>query len=444
MGPTLQLAEFVANTTFERLPPEVVRETKRAILNYLGVAIGASRHEAVRILMEAVEEEGGHPQATILGYPSKVSALQAAMVNGSMSHVFDYDDTDMVTIIHPTGPVLSAGLALAEWKGLTGRQLLASEAVGAEVELRIGTAVAPAHYDMGWHITGTVGVFGAAAGSGWLLGLDAERLAHALGLAATQAAGLREMLGSMAKSLHVGSAASHGLWSALLAEKGFTSSTQALEARRGFASVLAGQYDLSKATDGLGESYMLLRNGLKPYACGVVAHPTIDGVRRLRQKYGLKPEDVAEIETKVNPLVLELMGRRQPRIGLEGKFSVYFCAAIAMIEGNAGYSQYTDEKVRRPDVVDLRDRVRAVATPSIGSSQAEVTIRTTEGRLLTERVEAASGTPANPLSDEDLVAKFMDLVLPIIPRENAEKMMDLVWDLEKEEGLSRLIDLATP
>ncbi len=444
MGATRQLAEFVADATFEGLPPEVVRETKRAILNYLGVAIGASRHEAVRILMEAVQEEGGHPQATILGYPLKVSALQAAMVNGSASHVFDYDDTDMDTIIHPTGPVLSAALALAEWKGLTGKQLLASEAVGAEVEIRIGTAVAPTHYDIGWHITGTVGIFGAAAGAGWLLGLDAERLGHALGLAATQASGLREMLGSMAKSLHVGSAASHGLWSALLAEKGFTSSTQALEAKRGFASVLAGKYDLSKATDGLGQSYMLLRNGLKPYACGVVAHPTIDGVRRLRQKYGLKPDDVAEIETKVNPLVLELMGKEQPRTGLEGKFSVFFCAAIALIEGNAGQSQFTDAKVVRPDVIALRDRVRAAVTPGIGVEQAEVTIRTNDGQKFTERVEAASGTPANPLSDDDLVAKFMDLVSPILPRNNAEQIMDLVWHLEEADDLSRLIKLATP
>lgn len=444
MGATRQLAEFVADATFEQLPPEVVRETKRAILNYLGVAIGASRHEAVRILMETVQEQGGHPQATILGYPSKVSALQAAMVNGSMSHVLDFDDTDMDTVIHPTGPVLSASLALAEWKNLSGKQLLASEAVGAEVEIRIGTAIAPAHYEAGWHITGTVGIFGAAAGAGWLLGLDAERLAHALGLASTQAAGLREMLGSMAKSLHVGSAASHGLWSALLAEKGFTSSTQALEARRGFASVLASKYDLSKATDGLGQSYMLLRNGLKPYACGVVAHPTIDGVRRLRQKYGLKPDDVTEIETKVNPLVLELMGKEQPRTGLEGKFSVFFCAAIALIDGNAGQSQFTDEKVARPDVVAMRDRVRAVVTQGIGIEQAEVTIRTRDGRVFTERVEAASGTPGNPLSDDDLVAKFMDLVLPILPRTNAEQMMELVWHLEEAEDLSRLIKLATP
>lgn len=441
MGATRQLAEFVAGATFEQLPPQVVRETKRAILNYLGVAIGASRHEAVRILTECTLEQGGHQQASILGSDRRVAALQAARVNGAMSHIFDYDDTDLDTIIHPTGPVFSAALALAEWKGLSGRHLLAAEAVGAEVEIRIGAAVYPAHYDIGWHITGTAGTFGAAAAGAWMLGLDPDRTTHALGLAATQASGLREMFGSMAKALHVGEAASRGLSSALLAEKGFTASTQALEAKRGFCSVLAGEYDLSKATDGLGRDYLLLRNGLKPYACGVVVHPTIDGVRRLKERHGLVAEEVAEIETRVHPLVLELTDKQQPRTGLEGKFSIYFCAAIALIDGHARQSQFTDEKVNRPDVIALKDRVKAVVTPGIRESQAVVTVRTVDGRTLTERVEAASGTPRNPLSDEDLAAKFMDLVLPVLPREKAERIMETVGRLEKLDDISGLVDL---
>jgi 2-methylcitrate dehydratase PrpD len=230
----------------------------------------------------------------------------------------------------------------------------------------------------------------------------------------------------------------------LLAEKGFTASTQALEAKRGFCSVLAGEYDLAKATAGLGQEYLLMRNGLKPYACGVVTHPTIDGVRALRQKHGLKAGDVAEIETKVHPLVLELTGKQQPKTGLEGKFSIYFCAAIALIEGSGGYSQFTDENVNRADVVALRDRVRAEVTPGIKESQAVVTIRTTDGRELVERVEAASGTPANPLSDADLEQKFMDLVLPVLPRAKAEQIVDLVGRIDKLDNLSQLIALATP
>lgn len=444
MGATRQLADYVARTTFEQLPQEVVRESKRCVLNYLGVALGASRHQAVRLLAETVQEIGGHPQATLLGSRARSSAPNAAMVNGAMSHVLDFDDTHLATVIHPTGPVLSAALPLAEWKGLDGRRLITGLALGMEAELRVGTAVYPSHYDVGWHITGTVGTFGAAAASSRLLGLDPERITHALGLAGTQASGLREMFGSMAKSLHVGKAASNGLLSALLAEKGFTASTEVLEARRGFCSVLACEHDLSKAVEGLGRDYLMLENGFKPYACGVVTHPTIDGVRRLRQRHGLQPAQVREIETRVHPLVLELTGKKAPRTGLEGKFSIYFCAAIALVEGNARESQFTDEKVNREDVVALRDRVRAVVEPGLGEGQAVVTVRTLDGRELQERVEAASGTPGNPVPDEELVSKFMELVLPVLPREKAERLVEEVGRLERLESVSPLIELAAP
>ncbi len=444
MEPTRQLANFVAQTGFEQIPPEVVRETKRCVLNYLGTALGASQHEAVRLLAQAAKEMGGHPQATILGSHAKSSVQQTAMVNGAMSHLMDFDDTHLATVIHPTGPVMSAALPLVEWKGLDGKDLIASLALGMEVELRVGTAVYPAHYDAGWHITGTVGTFGAAVAAGWLLRLDAERHAHALGLAGTQAAGLREMFGSMAKSLHVGKAASNGLLAALLAEKGFTASTEVLEGGRGFCHVTAEQYDLSKALRGLGEEYLMLENGFKPYACGVVTHPTIDGVRRLRGQHTLEPSQIAEVETRVHPLVLELTGKKEPRTGLEGKFSIYFCAAIALIEGTAREAQFTDEKVNRADVVTLRNRVRAVAEPGLGEGQAVVKIRTTDGRELVERVNAASGTPGNPMPDEDLVAKFMELTLPVLPKERAERIVEEVDRLEKLDGVSRIIELATP
>ena len=444
MSVTRELASYAAGATFRQLPADVVRHTRQSILNYLGVSLGASRHDAVRILIAATEELGGHPQATILGSQARTSVLHAATVNGAMSHVLDYDDTHLDTIIHPTGPVLSAALALAEWRGLGGKELIAALATGVEVELRIGSAVYPAHYDVGWHISGTVGTFGAAVAAGVLLQLDADRMSHALGLAGTQASGLREMFGSMAKSLHIGKAASCGLWSALLAEKGFTASQQVLEAKRGFCAVAAGQYDLSRATDQLGHSYMLLDNGFKPYACGVVTHPTIDGVRRLRQRHALSAPEVREIELCVHPLVLELTGKREPRTGLEGKFSIYFCAAIALIEGNARQSQFTDEKVARDDVVALMERVHPRVDVGLREGQAVVTIRTTDGRELVERVEAAAGTPGNPLSEEELVGKFMDLVLPILPREKAEQLVEEVWHLEKADDMSRLIALSTP
>ncbi len=441
MGATRELSGFAAQTTFQQLPPEVVRESKRAVLNYLGVALGACRHEAVRILTAIAEDAGGHPVATLFGSGIKTSAVQAATVNGAMSHVLDYDDTHLDTVIHPTGPVLSAALPLAEWKCLGGKDLLAALAVGAEVEIRIGSAVYPAHYDVGWHITGTVGTFGAAAAAGKLLDLTPDRMAHAFGLAGTQAAGLREMFGYMAKSYHVGKAAANGLSSALLAQRGFTASPQVLEAKRGFCAVLSDRYDLSRALEGLGERYLFLENGLKPYACGVVTHPTIDGMRALRKKHGVTAGDVAEIELRVHPLVLELTGKQQPRTGLEGKFSIYFCAAIALIEGNARESQFSDANVNRPEVIALMEKVRPIVDAGVRESQAIITLRTVDGMELKERVEAASGTPRNPLSDADLLDKFMDLTLPVLPRDRAEQLVEEVSHLDEVTDLSRLIAL---
>ncbi|HEX2987700.1 MAG TPA: MmgE/PrpD family protein [Chloroflexota bacterium] len=443
MGATRRLSEFAIQSTFDRLPSEVVRESKRCILNYLGVALGAADHQAVRLLMEALAEEGGRQQATILGHGKRCSARQAAMINGTMSHVMDYDDTHLPTVIHPTGPVLSAALATAEWKGLSGRELVAALAAGMEVELRVGAAVYPSHYDVGWHITGTAGTFGAAAAAGRLLGLGVEEMEWAMGMAGSQAAGLREMFGSMTKALHVGKAASNGLLSAMLANRGFTASPEVLEGRRGFCAVTASEYDLGQATVGLGDEYLMLQNGIKPYACGVVTHPTIDGVRKLRERFRLQPDDVLEIQLKVHPLVRELTGKKSPRTGLEGKFSVYFCAAIALIEGNARESQFTDEKVNRPDVVSMMDRVSAHVEPGVLEEQAIVSIRTVDGRVLVERVEAATGTPDNPMPDDQLMEKYMELATRTLSRERAEQLAEQVDRLEQMEELSLLIGTAT-
>lgn len=443
MGVTRQMAEFVEQVVFDRLPPEVVQAGKRCLLDYLGVALGACSQESIQILASTAEELGGRPQASILGSGARTSVLHAAMVNGAMSHVLDYDDSHIETSIHPTGPVMSAALALAEWRRLAGKQLLAAHAAGVELELRLGRAVRPAHYEAGWHMSGTMGTFGAAMAAGHLLRLEVDELCHALGMAGSQASGIREMFGSMTKCLHVGKAASNGLLAALLAARGFTASTEVLEGRRGFCAVLAaGQCDFSRATSGLGSDYLLLSNGFKLYPCGVVTHPIIDGVRRLRERYGLRAEDVAEMELQVCPVVLDVTGKRAPGTGLEGKFSVYFCAAIALIDGSARQSQFSDEKVKRPDVVALMERVRAVARPEIPKSQAIVTIRTSDGRQLVEKVEAATGMPGNPVPDDELVGKFLDMAVPVVGRSKAERLVDEIWHLERVEDVSGLVALA--
>ena len=354
---TAILARYCAASRYDNLPSNVVHEARRALLNWAGCAIGASAHPTVEIAWNALRPFAGAAQATLLGRRERTDILHAALINGISSHVLDFDDTHPDTLVHPSGPVASAVLALAEYRGASGREVINAFVVGVEVECRIARAVLPAHYDIGWHITGTAGVFGAAAACARLLGLDQQHSAWALGLAATQAAGIREMFGSMAKSLHPGRAAQNGLAAALMAEAGFTSSAGAIEGKRGFANVLSTTVDIAKCVDGLGTHYDLLGNTYKPYACGLVIHPAIDGCIRMRNERGVRAADVQRIDLRVHPMTLELTGKKTPVSGLEGKFSVFHSAAVALIDGAGGEAQYADARVNAADVVALRARV---------------------------------------------------------------------------------------
>ena len=312
--------------------------------------------------------------------------------------------------------------------------------LGVEVECRIGNAVFPEHYDVGWHITGTTGVFGAAAAIGRVLGLDERRMSWALGLAATQPVGLREMFGTMTKSFHPGRAAQNGLTAALLAERGFTSSEHALEAKRGWANVLSVARNYDFITQGLGERYELLVDTYKPFACGIVIHPTIDGCIQLRNAEGLTAERIRSVKLRVHPLVLELTGKVVPKTGLEGKFSVYHAAAVALLEGAGGEPQFSDRAVNDPAVVALRERVSAEIDPGIAADEAYVTL--SDGRILEMHVEHAIGSLARPMTDAGLDAKFRDLADPILGAEQAQRVLALCWDIGQLESAALVAQAA--
>src|SRR5579859_6135584 len=384
---TRRLAAYVVNARPEDLPAPVRAEACRTLLNWAGCTVGGSRHETVDIAVRALSPFTGKPQATLLGRRERVDILHASLINGISSHVLDFDDTHLRTVIHPAGPVASAILALAETRTVSGRDFLHALVLGAEVECRVGNAVYPAHYDRGWHITGTTGVFGSAAACGRLMGLSEQQMRWALGLAATQPVGLREMFGTMTKSFHPGRAAQNGLTSALLARENFTSSDAAIEAKTGWAHVLSTACDFSQITDGLGQHYEILLNTYKPFACGVVLHPIIDACLQLRAAHRLTPDAIDRIDLSVHPLVLELTGKRSPKTGLEGKFSVYFAAAVAIAAGAAGVKQFTDEWVRRPDVVSLSERVFTTVDPAVGEAQARASILLKDGRRVEQFVQ---------------------------------------------------------
>ena len=436
-----QLAHFIIDTPSKQVSGSLLREGKRCIINLLAVCIYSARDPSLDILLDVFRGEGGKPQATVIGAGFRTSTQNAAMANGYLGHLEDYDDTHFPTVIHPSSPVIPAALAVGEYLGSNGQDVLAAAVVGMEVCLRIGMAVHPAHYSAGWHITGTCGVFGSTAAAGRLLGLDADQMGQAMGIAGTQASGVREVFGSMAKPLHPGRAAQTGVLSALLAKRGFTGGSTILEGRRGFPAVASTSYDLAKATNGLGEDWEVHMNALKPYSCGVVNHCLIDAMVALRKKDGVTPQEVKSISAKVHPLVLELVNRQHPRVGLESKFSFQHSMAVGLVDGAAHPAQFTDQKATDPVIVGLRDRISATVDEVMPEDSTQVTLSLNDGRSYTEEIVHATGAPENPMTDSQLDTKFQSLAGDALSKARVSRLLGTLWELDEVPDIGQAIAL---
>ena len=423
------VAQWVAASHWENIPDNIRKEAVRSVLNWVGVTIGGSREEGINRALQTLSLYSGLGNATLFGRSERLDPLRAALINGMSSHILDFDDTDLATIIHPAGPIAAALFALSEDHSMSGQRFLQAFVVGVEVECRLGRAIYPSHYDLGWHITGTCGVFGAAAACAKILDLPADGIRAALGIAATQAAGLKVMFGTMCKSFNQGRAAENGLLAALLAAKGFTSSEQALEGKFGYVEAASRQHNYDLLVHGLGEHYILGMNTYKPYPCGIVIHPAIDGILQLREEAHLDPVQVDSIELRANPLVLQLTGKAEPQTGLEGKFSVYHSVAVALVRGYAGVAEYSDEAVRDPKVIALRQKVKVTIDANVRSDEMFVTVTLKDGRKLERHVEHALGSMEKPLSDHDLETKFRHLAEPVLPHAQIDKLVSTLWTL---------------
>jgi len=437
------LARFIADHPSRGWSDAVDNEAHRTFANWVGCAIGPAAHETVEAALAAVMELEPAPQASILGRREKVDLANAAMLNGISSHTFDFDDTHLKTIIHPAGPVASSALALGQHIGASGRALIDALVLGIEVSCRVGNAIYPDHYDRGWHITGSTGMLGSAAACARLLGLDAERTRMALGIAASQPVGLREQFGTMTKPFHPGAAAKAGLMSTLLARHGFTASRRALEAPRGLLQVFSDKTDWREISEGLGQSWESALNTYKPFACGIVIHPAIDGCVQLRNAHGLRETDIEKVTLKVHSLVLELTGKKAPMTGLESKFSVYHSCAVGLLHGRAGEEEYSDEMVQRQEVKALRSRVEAIVDDRIDEASADVTIRTVDGREFHVFVEHAVGSLERPMLEEQLKAKFVGQAQAVIGSAKAERSWAVARTIADHDDLSALLAAAT-
>jgi len=436
------LGKFVAE--HRGFTDAVVHEAHRTFMNWVGCAIGAARHPTLAAALAGVQELAPSAQASVLGRAERVDMASAALLNGISSHTFDFDDTHLKTIIHPAGPVASAAFALAEHAGASGRDFIDSLVIGIDVACRVGNTIYPEHYDRGWHITGSTGMLGAAAACARLMRLDAERTTMALGIAASQPIGVREQFGTMTKPFHPGGAARAGLTSALLAKHGFTASPKAIEAPRGIAQTYSTKCAWNEIGDELGQRFEISFNTYKPFACGIVIHPSIDGCAQLRNEHGLEAGDVERIDLRVHPLVLELTGKKEPRTGLEGKFSVYHGCAAGIVFGRAGEAEFADDVVNRPDLVALRARIRAVADTAIGEAAADVTVTRKDGRKHHVLVEHAIGSLERPMSDADLAAKFHGLVDPILGQARASEIVVQAMRVASAADVRGIAALARP
>jgi 2-methylcitrate dehydratase PrpD len=444
MSETATLASWIVSNRIETVPEDVRHEARRAIVNYLGCALGGSHDEAVDIAIRTFGPYSGPPTARIIGRAESLDPLHASLMNGISSHVYDFDDTTPKNYMHPTSPVASALFAYASVHPVSGCDFMQAFITAFEAEMRIGNAVYPAHYDVGWHITGTAGIFGAAAAIGKLIGLSRQQTVWAIGLAATQAAGIREMFGSMAKSFHPGRAAQNGYSAALLAQAGFTAGEHGLEGARGFAAVQAAQYDLSKITAGLDTDYELRANTYKPFPCGIVNHPTIDGAIQIHHEHRRAPESIVAVRLRVAPLVLDLCNQTNITKGLQGKFSVYHGAAIGLVRGKAGIQEYTDEAVNDPAIKRVRELTTTVGDASLTEDQAHIEVEFTNGEILTHFVEKSLGNIHRPLTDRQLDDKFLDQAVLAIPLEQAEKLLRQCWQIDQLADVNQLIQAALP
>jgi 2-methylcitrate dehydratase PrpD len=422
---TKTLCAHLAAAQFGDLTEAAKRQARRGVLDWIGCALAGSGHRTITTLLGVLQETSGKPAATVLGRKLKLGLLDAPLANGQMGHVLDFDDTHMGgVVLHTSSPVLAALLALSERAPVSGEELMLAYAVGFEAGVRSGRT-APGHHKGGWHLTGTLGSIAAGAAAGKLLKLDTQKLTYAMGIAATQAAGMQQNRGTMCKSFHAGKAASNGVLAALLAAQGFDSTQEIIEGKKGFSRIYSDVAEPEALLAGLGKGWLIESNGHKPYACGVVLHPLIDAVIAIRNRDRIDPAQVSEIALRVNPLVLSITGVVDPSTGLQSKFSTLHSA---------------DANATDPAIAALRQKVRPVADDTLRKDEAHAVI-TAAGRRHEVHIEHASGTAENPMSDAQIEAKFLANASPVVGEERARRAAGFVWALEQQRDVRDLTAL---
>jgi 2-methylcitrate dehydratase PrpD len=430
-------ADFVAGTAWADVAAQE-HEAKRSIVNFFATALGSANDPAVTAALRTLLPFSGAATSSVVGRPERLDAMGASFLNAVSANLLDFDDTHLDTIIHPAAPVAAPVLALAQARGFSGRAVLTAFILGVEIECRVGNAVSPHHYARGWHITSTCGVFGAAVACAKLLELSAEQISNAIGIAASQSAGIVENLPSAAKNVSVGNAARNGLFAALLAAEGYSASPRAIEGPLGWARAMGDEPDMTRLTGGLGKTWEIAKNTYKPYPAGIVFHAVIDACFILREKLNRRIDNIESISVQGSALLLA-RGDRVVRNERDARVSIHHCAAIALLLGVAGVPEFESATVFRPDIVSLRQKVKAALDVSLPDGAARVMVRLDSDETFEEIVMDAKGSLADPLSDRDIGTKLRACARLGRTNWDVERVIDHVWRLDTLADVSSLM-----
>ncbi len=433
-----EVAKFVASIKPGDLPANVMHEAKRSLLNFVGGAVSVAYHPVVETAVRVHEIYSGNRNTTLIGRHERLDPLSASFVNAVSANLLDYDDTHLRTVIHPTAPVAPPCLALAETETLGGEAMVTAFALGAEIECRLGNMVTGGHYQRGWHITATCGVFGAAVAAAHLMGLPKEKIAHAIGIAASQSAGIAENLPTEAKNVGVGNAARGGLLAALFAEEGYDAAPRSLEGRQGWAKATGDEPMLDELLGQLGTRWELLANTYKPYPAGIVMHAIIDACLDLRERHRLDGDNIDSVVVSGDGL-LEARGDRTIGNARDTRVSVHHSAAAPFLWGKAGIDEFSDPKAMSDEAKRFREKVTFVRSDTIARGGARVVVRTRDGASHEATVLAARGSIEKPMTDAELESKVRELTRQAGTGLDAERIIGSVWEVDKAPNINGLL-----
>ena len=442
MSATKRLAEFVHDLSYGDISEDAIAKAKLCVMDWVGVTVGGyvDGRSDMDPMIAALSPFFGQPQATLLTKKKKIDVANAALINGTASHFLDYDDVHMGMIGHPSVPVIPAALAVGEYRGINGKKLIEAIVAGIEAECRIGEAVNPEHYTAGWHATATLGCFGACAAVAKVIGLDVGKIVSAFGIAGTQSFGLRQSFGTMCKPFHAGKAASNGILAAVLAENGFTAPQQILEGEAGFGKVLSQKFDDAKLNN-FGRPFEIEGVVYKRYASCYATHPTVRCMLEIREKHHPALSEIASVEVKASSFAANVAGKPEPQTGLEGKFSLRYCTALALMKGRAVESDFTDGAVNELEIKQTMSKVNVIPEESSASTEAEIRIVMNDGKELKERLELASKDAAVPVGEWEstLKAKAADLLKVVFSPEKVDEIIHAIGSLEEVENIQKVI-----